>query len=172
MKYPRFLLACLGLLAALWAGAVQALPTVDQVQAAAQRGDYVSAEKMMREVVAARPDSARAHYVLAELLAHQRQFNEAAEHTRRARSLDPAIKFTDPAKFKAFEQLLQREQIAAARPAAPPPLEATATPPQQRAAPATAGESSSGGVPVWMLVAGALVFIAVAASWMRRRAAA
>ena len=174
MKYPRFLLACLGLLAVLWTGAVQALPTVDQVQAAAQRGDYAGAEKMMREVVAAKPDSARAHYVLAEILAHERQFNKAAEHTRRARSLDPAIKFTDPAKFKAFEQLLQREQIAAAKPAAPTPLEAAAPPLQaQRAAPATAAESSSGGgVPVWMLVVGAIAFIALAASWMRRRAAA
>jgi hypothetical protein len=173
MKYPRFLLVCLGLLAALWTGAVQALPTVDQVQAAAQRGDYAGAEKMMREVVAAKPDSARAHYVLAELLAHERQFNEAAEHTRRARSLDPALKFTDPAKFKAFEQLLQREQIAAAKPTAPTPLQATAPPPQQRAAPATAAESSSGGgVPVWMLVVGAIAFIAMAAAWMRRRAAA
>lgn len=170
MKYPRILLVCLGLLAALWTGAVQALPTVDQVQAAVQRGDYGDAEKMMREVVAARPNGARGHYVLAEILAHQRQFNEAAEHTRRARALDPALKFTDPAKFKAFEQLLQREQAAAAKPAAPTPLEATAPPPpQQRAAPAQAAESPGLGVPVWLLVAGAIVFVALAASWMRRR---
>jgi len=174
MKYPRFLLVCLGLLAALWTGAVQALPTVDQVQAAVQRGDYGDAEKMMREVVAAKPNSARGHYVLAEILAHQRQFDAAAEHARRARSLDPALKFTDPAKFKSFEQLLQREQAAAAKPAVPTPLEATAPPPQRRPAPvAEAVESpSSGGVPVWLLVVGAVIFIALAASWMRRRAAA
>ena len=78
MKYPKFLLVCLALLSTLWMGAAHALPTVDQVQAAAKSGDYAGAEKMVREVVAARPDSARAHYVLAEILAHERKFGEAA----------------------------------------------------------------------------------------------
>lgn len=119
MKFPRILLLGLALLSALWLGSAQALPSVDQVQAAAKSGDYAGAEKMMREVVTAKPDSARAHYVLAEILAHERQFGEAAEHTRRARALDPAIKFADPAKFTAFEQLLQREQAGVARPAQP-----------------------------------------------------
>lgn len=166
MKYPRILMVCLGLLASLWLGTAQALPNVDEVQAAAQRGDYAGAEKMMREVVAAKPDSARAHYVLAEILAHQRQFSEASEHARRARSLDPAIKFTDAAKFSAFEQLLQREQAATSK-ALTPAAVAPAPPP--RAVPA---EPSGSGVPVWLLVVGVVVFIGVAVRWMQRRAAA
>lgn len=174
MKFPRFLLACLALLSTLWMGAAQALPTVDQVQAAAKSGDYAGAEKMMREVVAAKPDSARAHYVLAELLAHQRQFDEAAEHARRARALDPAIKFTDPAKFSAFEQALQRQQAAAAKATAPAALEPTPAAPrtapvEQRYEPAP---SSGGGVPVWLLGVGAIAFVAIAAAWMRRRTSA
>lgn len=164
MKFPRILLICLGLLASLWLGTAQALPTVDEVQAAAQRGDYAGAEKMMREVVAAKPDSARAHYVLAEILAHGRQFNEAAEHTRRARALDPAIKFTDPAKFNAFEQLLQREQVPTAKAALPAAVGAA---PVQRVEPAA--PASGGGVPIWLLVGGAIVFIWLAMRWMRRR---
>src|SRR5262249_540616 len=127
MKFPRFLLMCLALLSALWMGAAYALPTVDEVQAATQRGDYAGAEKMMREVIAAKRDSARGHYVLAEILAHERKFPEAAEHASRARTLDPAIKFADPTKFAAFEHLLQREQAAkststAVVPAAAPPV--------------------------------------------------
>jgi len=171
LTFPRMLLVCLALLSTLWMGSAQALPTVDQVQAAAKSGDYAGAEKMMREVVAAKPDSPRAHYVLAELLAHQRQFNEAAEHTRRARALDPAIKFTDAAKFTAFEQALQREQAASAKSTAPTALDPAPAPraaPVQRYEPA---EASGGGVPVWLLVVGAIAFIAIAASWMRRRAA-
>lgn len=169
MKFPKFLLLCMALLSALWMGAAHALPTVDEVQAAAQRGDYPGAEKMMREVVAAKPDSARAHYVLAEILAHERQFDEAAEHTRRARALDPAIKFTDAAKFTAFEQLLQREQAGAAKPTASgrgtaPVINA---PPPMRAAPV----ERSGGVPVWLLIVGAGIFIWLAVGWMRRRTA-
>lgn len=164
MKFPRILLICLGLLASLWLGAAQALPNVDEVQAAAQRGDYVGAEKMMREVVAAKPGSARAHYVLAELLAHQRQFSEAAEHASRARALDPAIKFADPAKFSAFEQLLQREQAPTVKAAVPSAIGAA---PAQRAAPV---EPSGGGVPVWLLIGGAIVFIWLVTRWMRNRA--
>jgi hypothetical protein len=171
MKFPRFLLVCASLLAVLWAGAVQALPTVDEVQAAAQRGDYAGAEKMMREVVAAKPDSARAHYVLAEILAHQRQFNEAAEHARRARALDPAIKFTDAARFKSFEQLLQREQAAAAKPGLPAPLDVSPAPAPRNAPPAPVERASGGGVPVWLLVVVAVIFIGVVVSWARRRAA-
>ncbi len=167
MKFPRILLVCFGLLAALWLGVAQALPSVDEVQAAARRGDYPAAEKMMREVVAAKPDSARAQYVLAEILAHQRQFGEAAEHTRRARALDPALKFTDPTKFSAFEQLLQREQTAAAAPTTSGTAGVVNAPPPLRAAPV---ERSSGGVPVWMLIVGAGVFIWLVTRFMRSRA--
>lgn len=177
MKFPRLLLMCLALLSTLWLGTAQALPTVDQVQAAAKAGDYAGAEKMMREVVAAKPDSARAHYVLAELLAHQRQFDDAAAHTRRARALDPALKFTDSARFEAFEQTLQRQQAAAAKPGVPAALDPS---PAARAAPVERAEraepveraGSAGGVPVWLLVAGAILFIGIAVSFMRRRTAA
>jgi hypothetical protein len=168
MKFPRFLLMCMALLSALWMGAAHALPNVDEVQSAVQRGDYVGAEKMMREVVAAKPDSPRAHYVLAEILAHQRQFNEASEHVRRARALDPAIKFTDSAKFTAFEQLLQREQAGAARSSVTTPAVVNAPPPMRNA---SVERSSGGGVPVWLLIVGVVIFIWVAVSWMRRRTA-
>lgn len=172
MKLPRLMMYCLALLGALWLGAAQALPSVDEVQAATQRGDYVAAEKMMREVVAAKPGSARAHYVLAEILAHERQFTEAQEQARKARSLDPSIKFTDPTRFKAFEELLAREQRGQS---APPRLSSAdaglpAALPRPAPAPAPA-QASGGGVPVWLLLGGAVVFILAAAAWMRRRAA-
>lgn len=167
MKFSRFLLLCAALFAALWMGAAQALPTVADVQAATQRGDYAGAEKQMREVVAARPDSARAHYVLAEILARQRKFDEAARQAQSARALDPAIKFTDAAGFEAFERLLQREQAAAASPVARPAVVGAGP----AARPSPVEGTAGAGVPVWLLVAGAVVFIALAAGWMRRRTA-
>lgn len=172
MKVSRFLLLCAALLSALWMGAAHALPNVDEVQAAVQRGDYRAAEQMTREVLAAKPDSARAHYMLAEILAHERQFKEAADHTSRARALDPAIKFTDPAKFRAFEQLLQRQQAGQAQSSALPAAPAPAPAPTPRAAPAEPRADSGGGVPVWLLVIGAVVFIGLAMRWMTRRASA
>jgi len=170
MKSSRLLLLCLALLSALWLGAARALPNVDEVQAAVQRGDHAGAERMMREVVAAKPDSARARYVLAEILAHERQFKEAAEHLGQARALDPAIRFTDPARFNAFEQLLQRQQAAQAQAGVPAALEPRQAP---QAAPAERVEraGSFGGVPIWLWVAGAILLIGLAARFMRRRGA-
>lgn len=87
-----------------------ALPSVEAVQAEIKAGHYTQAESMMQEVAAAKPKSAKAHYVYAEILAHNSRFEDAAREARLARELDPALRFTDPAKFRSFEQLLQREQ--------------------------------------------------------------
>jgi hypothetical protein len=92
-----------------------ALPTADDVQAQVNRGDYAKAESMMLEVVTARPTSAKAHYIYAEILAHNRHFDQAAEEAAQAQKIDPQLQFTQPDKFRAFEQLLSREQAAAKR---------------------------------------------------------
>ncbi len=95
---------------AVLSAAALTLPTTQEVEAAVQQAHYAQAESMMSEVVAAKPDSAKAHYVYAEMLAHNRNFAKATQEVARARQIDPAIKFTTPDKFSAFEQLLQREQ--------------------------------------------------------------
>ena len=127
-----------------------ALPTTQDVETAVQQGNYGQAESMMGEVVAAKPDSAKAHYVYAEMLAHNRNFAKATEEATRARQLDPAIKFTTPDKFSAFEQLLQREQTLQTRSLASP---AALAPSPPRAA------SPSPGVPGWVWAAAALAVI-------------
>jgi hypothetical protein len=164
-SFTASLALSLGLGLAALAPAAWALPTVDEVQAAAQKGDYPAAEKMMREVVEAKPGSAKAHYVLAEILAHQRKFNEATEQARLARLNDPQIKFTDPAKFSDFERKLEQAQgrgtAASVRSAAPVAV-----------APVREQPASSGGVPLWLLLGGGAVFIVLAARWMQRRAGA
>jgi hypothetical protein len=134
---------------ALLAFSAFALPSVEEVQAEVAKGNYAHAEAMMREVVTARPSSARAHYLYAEILAHDRQFDQAADQARLAQTLDPAITFTQPDKFRSFEGLLEREQAHARRsPSAatglsnPAPM-AAALPPQR-----------SSGLPGWVWVLG------------------
>jgi tetratricopeptide (TPR) repeat protein len=132
-------------LAAVLAGlalSASALPTVDDVQAEVAKGNYSHAEEMMREVVAAKPGSARAHYVYAEILARDRRFDQAAEQAARAKSIDPTLKFTQPETFRAFEQLLEREQAAGRRPVVSERAPATGL---REPAPV----ESSGGVPGW-----------------------
>ncbi len=131
---------------AVLSAAAWALPTTQEVDTAVQQGHYAQAESMMSEVVAAKPDSAKAHYVYAEILAHNRNFAEATQEAARARQLDPEIKFTTSDKFNAFEQLLQREQTIAqtGTPAAPSAL----TPRSAQASP------SFPAVPGWAWAAG------------------
>ena len=136
-----------------------ALPTLQQVEAQVRQGNYAQAESMMREVVAAKPDSARAHYVYAEILAHDGKLAQAVEEAKAARTIDPDVKFTDPEKFRTFEAALLRAQAPAARSSPQPsPLE-TRAPAQSaaRAAPAPA----SAGLPgwVWLVGLGAIGFV-------------
>src|SRR3954466_15626518 len=106
MMKPKVLLCAV----ALWSAAAFALPSTEAVQEAVRAGNYPQAETMMKEVVAAKPQSAKAHYVYAEILAHEARFAEAATQARLAREADPQITFTDPQQFRHFEQTLQREQ--------------------------------------------------------------
>ena len=132
------LLAC----AVAWA-----VPTVEQVQAEVGQGHYSQAEGMMREVVEARPGSAKAHYIYAEILAHQGSFSQAAEEAGTARQLDPEIRFTQPEKFQAFERLLEREQRATQR-------TESSNSAFQLGAPALPGRAPSSGIPGWVWLAG------------------
>ena len=138
-------------LAAAWASA-WALPTVQQVEAEVRQGRTVQAESMMAEVVAAKPESARAHYVYAELLARNGKFAKAADETKSARQIDPDLTFTQPDKFAAFEQLLEREQRGAAT------ARQQGVRPVAQQAPAavrnSAAGSGAGGIPTWVWGAG------------------
>ncbi len=129
-----------------------ALPSLAEVETQVQQGHYAQAESMMREVVAAKPSSARAHYVYAEILAHDGKFAAAADEARLARQLDPDIKFTSAEKFSAFEASLQRQQSEATRARAAPSTTQSYSP-NAPAAPATA----SAGIPSWVWLGGLAV---------------
>ena len=64
---------------------VYALPTLEDVEHAVHRNDYVSAESMTRDVVNAQPNSAKPHYILAEILAHEGKLNEARTQAAQAK---------------------------------------------------------------------------------------
>jgi len=127
------------LLLSLVAVSAYALPTLDDVEHAVHRGDYTAAESMTREVVAARPDNAKAHYILAELLAHQGRVAEARTQAATALKLDPQIHFTAPERFRQFEAELRGGKSAA--PAA-----------TANTAPRKAAEESGGGSSVLWIV--------------------
>ena len=139
--------------ALLWSAVAFAVPSRADVESAVKAGDYARAETMMREVVTADPQSARAHYYFAEVLAHEGKFDDAVGQARQARQLDPKIGFTDPAKFAQFEQLLRREQSHAGTTTPAPGTLPAATDAMPAPAPAPVVRATSG-MPGWVWVLG------------------
>ena len=103
-----------GLLAATPAAMAQE-PTIHQIYEAAEAGKFIEAQKMMDTVLAAHPNSAKAHFVEAELLAKQGKFSRAASELATAERLGPDMKFAKPEAVRELKAVL-----AAARPAALP----------------------------------------------------
>ncbi len=148
--------------AALWSATAFALPSFQEVEATVKAGDYPKAESMMQEVVTAKPQSAKAHYVYAELLAHDGKFSDAAGQARRAREIDPTLSFAgSPDKFRSFEQELQTTQQAT-RPA--PARMNTGM------APAPVPVQASSGVPGWVWGLGLVVLAMLIWRMVSRRA--
>ena len=148
------------LILSLAASSAFALPTLEDVEHAVHRGDYSAAESMTREVVAARPTNAKAHYILAEILAHEGKLAEARSQAASARQLDPEIHFTAPDRFRQFEAQLGGRGSSA-------PLATTSA---RDAAPRKPADESGGFSMSWMillLIGAGVVFFLV-----RRRPAA
>jgi len=93
----KFLLACsLALSSAL----AFALPSPKDIDAAVNAGRFTQAESMLREVIQEKPQSAKAHYELGQVLARQEHFADAQIALKKAKELDPALKFAaSPEKF-------------------------------------------------------------------------
>jgi hypothetical protein len=71
-------------------------PTVDQIYAAAQSGHLDQAQQMISQVLAAHPDSGRAHYVQAELYAREGKTPLARAELGTAEQLKPGLPFASP----------------------------------------------------------------------------
>jgi hypothetical protein len=141
--------ALVGLCALAWA-----LPTPQDIEAAVNSGKLAQAESMLREVIKEKPNSAKAHYELGQVLAREARYAEAQTELVRAKEIDPSMKFAQSAdKYNdVFDKVTQ--QLAAS------PSKATPQQGAQSASPAAA--SSAAPLPmsyVWMGI-GALGLIA------------
>src|SRR5437868_3033314 len=84
------------ILALLLASPVLAVPTMDQVYQTARSGDLRDADHMMREVLQAHPKSAKAHYVYADILAHEGYKDQARDELSTAERIMPGLPFVTP----------------------------------------------------------------------------
>ncbi len=85
-----------------------AVPTVDQVYQAERSGHLDQAQQLMYEVLRDKPNSAKAHYVEAEISARAGNFGRARAELARAQQLDPSGGFAKPEALAALQRELAR----------------------------------------------------------------
>jgi uncharacterized protein len=95
-------------------------PTLHEVYQATEAGRLNDAQAMMDKVLQVHPNSAKAHYVEAEILAKQGMLAKAGAELNAAERLEPGLPFAKP---QAVQQL--RDSILAARPAGIQPQRAS-----------------------------------------------
>ena len=168
-----FMRTFLALTLSLAAGWAMALPSPKDIEAAVGAGQLPQAETMLREVLQAKPQSAKAHYELGQVLARQGKYFDAQQALDQAKSIDPTLKFaTSPEAFAKTYDTVQAQVRGAPNAASPKaaiaPMATSAAP---VASPAPASPAPSGGfnlMYVWMGAAGLVVLGLI----LRRRAAA
>lgn len=153
-----FVAAALASTVAFSAPAFAADASMDEVYQAAKAGKYTEAQAMMDKVLQDHPNSGKAHFVEAELLAKQGKFAAAKMELSTAQRLAPGLPFAKPAAVQNLQNLLNDA------PNAQPTSRPTSYAPQQQQAP-------SGGVPWGLLIVGVglIGFIVFAVKFMGRR---
>ena len=114
--------ACaLAMLLVCGAAVAQTEPTMDEVYGAAKSGQLDKAQIMIQQVLIGHPNSAKAHYVQAEIASRQGELPRAREALANAERLAPGLPF---AKAESVQAL--RAQLGGSASAAP--AAATAAP--------------------------------------------
>lgn len=81
-------------------------PSLHQVYEAANAGNYKAAQDMMEQVLRDHPNSAKAHFVEAELLAKQGKLSESRTEFKTAQGLDASLSFAKPEAVQSLKALL------------------------------------------------------------------
>ncbi|MBN3764721.1 tetratricopeptide repeat protein [Burkholderia sp. Ac-20365] len=93
----------------LVSGSAFAVPTATQIETSIQQQDWRKADSQLNEVLKAHPDSARAHYLYAQVLDREGRPADALAQLQQAKTLDPQVRFTDPGRFAETEARLRAD---------------------------------------------------------------
>ncbi len=88
------------------AGALAADPTLDEVYQAVHQNRLGDAQSMMTQVLRDHPDSAKAHYVEAEVLARMNRSEDARAELARAEQIAPGLPFAKPEAVRDLQGLI------------------------------------------------------------------
>jgi hypothetical protein len=80
------------------------VPTIHEIYQTAHEGRLDDAHRMVEQVLKAHPDSAKAHFVDAEILAHQGDLTDAKSELETAEKLSPGLPFAKPHSVEDLKQ--------------------------------------------------------------------
>jgi hypothetical protein len=107
LKHPIITLALLFLALCFTAPAfAEAEATMHQVYLAAEAGKFDEAQSMMDKVLRGHPNSAKAHFVEAEILAKQGLLSNAGVELNTAERLQPGLPFAKPEAVQSLKGLI------------------------------------------------------------------
>ena len=144
-----------------------ALPTPKDIETAVTAGHFSQAETMLREVLEDKPQSAKAHYELGQVLAHEHRYKEAQIELQKAKDIDPSLKFA--ASPDKFNTVFAKVGDLAAVPPSAVVMEPSVPPGTHVAAKAPDAAVNGGGFSlsyVWLAIVG-LVMLGL---WLRKSA--
>lgn len=166
------LLAVVGVALALTASlAFAAVPSAQQVERAMAQGNWQQADAELAQVLQAHPNNAHAHYLYGQVLAREGRYADGLAQIEQAKTLDPQLKFADPARFAQIEA---RVRAAASRantaisPAAPAQHAVNQLTQAQAAPPAIVHRGPS--MAMWIGIVLVVAAIALVLRWTLRRA--
>lgn len=96
----------------LTSNAVFAEATLPEVYKAVQSGQMAKADAMMKEVLQNHPNSAKAHYVAAEIYAKEGKVEAARNHFIKAQNLAPGLPFAQAESVQKLQVQLASTQVA------------------------------------------------------------
>ena len=96
----------------LTSNAAFAEATLPEVYQAVQSGQMAKADAMMKEVLQNHPNSAKAHYVAAELYLKEGKLEAARNHFIKAQNLAPGLPFAQPESVQKLQMQLAGTQGA------------------------------------------------------------
>lgn len=146
MRNALIAIALVIVIAPVTAAVAARVPSLNEVYSTARAGDLPRADAMMRQVLGAYPNSARAHYVDAQILAAENRMDAARAQLNEAERIAPGLPFVSPQALASLKRRLEGRSTAAAP-----------------------RHSSGGGIPWYWLLAGGGVLLFLLAR--RRRTA-
>ncbi|AOK53035.1 tetratricopeptide repeat protein [Burkholderia stagnalis] len=164
MKKP---LAAFGFALLMLSSAAFAVPSLQQVEQSIAQRDWQRADTQLSQVIDAHPNNAHARYLYAQVLDREGRASDALAQLQRAKTLDPQLRFADPARFAQTEARIRAD---AGRVAATPPRAdagtlqsslAPAVPPAEKHGPSTG---------MWIGLGLIVAVIALVLRWTLRRA--